>query len=291
MSYKLSNCLLLIIISLTISLIIDAKEISLSSGLGNYTDLQLQEQYQAFKFYKEMNIISASSMLVYNLNEDGTLGIYNTSSNITSSEKFQYQLKYNLGLKAYPCLYCDSTIGLCSNLSSRLNNLYNNIDTFINTTIKTAMMNNWDGFMVDFEPDTFVDPTNITNFILQWNDVMNYYNLKLILWIGGNAPYDDRIFGNVNLTLLSMNTYNEYYGDFIETATEQQLNMYDVSKLGFGLLTNYAPFNNITNSSLNDETLTDIIDWSIFTKTNSLSLWASHISPSWYQPLNKYINA
>jgi len=299
------------LIFLLSSYFVHSRPVILSSGLGNYTDQQLLQQYTSFKAYNDIGLITGTSMLIYNLNEDGSLGMYNTSSNMTS-EQFQSMLKINLGLKAYPCLYCDATIGMCSNLSSRLDNLYKNIDSFITNTILTAKMYNWDGYYVDFEPDTMVNSTQITNFILLWANQLNAYNLQLNLWIGGNAPYDNRIYGNNNLILTTMNTYGSNYNDFIQIAAQLQVSMFNITKLGFGLLTNYGTIRhfhfwkthifahlitepNKTNAikyfSNDANNIKKIINWSILTKSNSLSLWASHISPSWYYALCKYVNS
>lgn len=259
-----------------------AKEVVLSSGLGNYTDQQLQQQYTAFKAYKDMNLITTASMLIYNLNEDGTLGIYNTSSNITS-EMYQKMLKLNLGLAAVPCLYCDATIGMCSNFSNRFNNLYSKMNEFIKSTIQIGLKNSWDGFYVDFEPDTDVNSTLVTNFVLEWNKQLQLNGMYLNLWIGGNAPYDDRVFRS-NILLTTMNTYSSSYYDFINVASGLQTTSMDITKLGFGLLTNYG--SNQSNSDIDQ-----IVEWSILTKSMSLSLWASHINPEWFFALNKYVSA
>jgi hypothetical protein len=276
----------LLILLIAIPFVI-SRPVILSSGLGNYTDVQLQQQYRSFKAYKDIEIITGASMLIYNLNYDGTLGLYNTSSN-TTAEHYQRMLKTNLGLNAYPCLYCDSTIGMCSNLSSRLDNLYQNMDNFIKNTVFIAVLNKWDGYQVDFEPDTDVDSTNVTNFILEWGYVLKMHNMQLFVWIGGNVPYDDRIYNDKNLILITMDTYEATYNSFVSTASNEQMNMYDITKLGFGLETNcdFKDYENDTSSDINQ-----IVNWSILTKSNSLSLWASHISPFWYYALHKYVSA
>jgi hypothetical protein len=261
-----------------------AKDVILSSGLGNYTDSQLLQQYTAYKAYKDIGLITTSSILLYNLNQDGTLGYYNTSSNITSKQ-YQRSLKSELGLKAMPCLYCDSTIGMCSNFSSRFANLYANMSTFIKSTIIEAIEYDWDGYYVDFEPDTAVDSTQITDFVLAWTFELKIYGLVLNLWIGGNAPYDDRIY-NSDILLTTMNTYGSDYSDFISIASALQTTTINISNLGFGLLTNYGDTNDTSGSYIDQ-----IINWSILTKSNSLSLWASHINPDWFFALNKFFNA
>lgn len=263
--------------------IVVARDVYLSSGLGNYTDSELWSQYTSFKAYKDIGIITGSSILLYNLNEDGTLGKYNTSANI-SAEQYQFMLKNNLGLRAMPCLYCDATIGMCSNLSSRLNNLYQNMDEFIYSTIKVAYENNWDGYFVDFEPDSEVDPKNLTDFIIEWSKVMKENKLELNIWTG-EGYYDNRIFNNTNLTITTMDTYNAQYKSFLEIASTLQVKMKNINNLAFGLLTNYGYK---TNDLSND--IMSIIDWSILTKSNSLSLWTSHIPPDWYISLKKYVD-
>jgi len=262
----------------------NAKEVILSSGLGNYTDAQLLQQYTAFKAYKDIGLITTSSILLYNLNEDGSLGFYNTLSNMTSKH-YQTILKSELGLKAMPCLYCDSTIGMCSNFSDRFSNLYSNMTQFIKSTVVEALEHNWDGYYVDFEPDTSVNSTEVTNFVLAWNLELKAFNLKLNLWIGGNAPYDDRIYTS-DILITTMNTYVDNYSDFINIASGLQVITTNITNLGFGLLTNYVDTSHTSGSYIEQ-----IINWSILTKSNSLSLWASHIDPNWFFALKKYVDA
>jgi hypothetical protein len=177
---------------------------------------------------------------------------------------------------------------MCSNLSNRLEKLYLNMDFFIKTSIQKAQLYNYDGYMVDFEPDTQnLNQTKLTDFILEWNDALNIYNLTLNLWIGGNTMYDFRIYNTSNLLLTTMNTYNNDYDTFITTMIHLQVIMNNMTNLGFGLLTAYT--NNYANYT-NPIDITNIINWSLLTKTNSLSLWASHIDPHWVEALYLYIN-
>jgi hypothetical protein len=234
-----------------------------------------------------MKIITASSILAYNLDINGSLDTYLTNDSFWSAETYQLYIKENLGLKSYPCLYCDATIGMCSNLSNRLENLYLNKTYFINDSIYRAKKFNYDGYFVDFEQDTTVNITKLTDFILLWNNELNKYKLSLTLWVDDGTPYDERIWNTSTLKLISMDTYTNTYDSFINIAASLQTSTNDITRLGFGLLTNYNYFGNI-NDSINNTDMMKIVKWSILTKSNSLSLWASHISPQWYDSLQLY---
>ena len=174
---------------------------------------------------------------------------------------------------------------------------------FIKDSIVRAKLYNYDGYIVDFEPDSTINSTKITDFILEWNSALNYNNLSLNLWIGGNTPYDFRILNVSNLLLTTMNTYDNDYETFITTATQLQVNVNDVSRLGFGLLTNYGSYNvkqqihplnifehaNTKDTPIHSSDLANIVDWLALTQNTFLSLWTSHIDPLWHIPLNKFI--
>jgi hypothetical protein len=48
----------------------------------------------------------------YEIDENGNVDTYKTNSNV-SAEEYQYKLKKELGLKSYPCFFCDTTIQMC----------------------------------------------------------------------------------------------------------------------------------------------------------------------------------
>ena len=280
-----------------------SKEVILSSGIGNYAHQDLWNQYTAFKTYGDKNIISASSILLYYINDNGLLEPYKTSDTYWTGELYQQYIKHNTGLKSFPTLYCDATIGQCSNFNERIEKLYLNMSYFIKDSIVRAKLYNYDGYIVDFEPDSTINSTKITDFILEWNSALNYNNLSLNLWIGGNTPYDFRILNVSNLLLTTMNTYDNDYETFITTATQLQVNVNDVSRLGFGLLTNYGSYNvkqqihplnifehaNTKDTPIHSSDLANIVDWLALTQNTFLSLWTSHIDPLWHIPLNKFI--
>jgi hypothetical protein len=260
----------------------------ISSGLGGWTHDQLWSQYTSFKAYKDMSLINTISILSYNLQENGTIGVYQTNDSYWNAETYQQFLKQKLGIKAIPCIYCDATIGMCPDLSSRLENLYLNSSGFINDTIYRANIYEWDGYIVDFEPDSTVNTTKLTDFIFDWSEQLETNGLSLTLWIGGNTPYDDRIYNYSKINLITMNTYSQSYEEFISVAAPLQTSVIDITKLGFGLLTNYytkKSFGNVTD----DSDIMEIIKWSILAKSGSLSLWASHIPPDWYEALQLYL--
>lgn len=279
----------LFLLSLLLIVKIYARDVILSAGIGDYTYQELWELTTSFKFYKSINAISSSSILAYYLQDNGTLGVYNTAVNNYDGEDYQRSLlQYNL--TAYPCLYCDSTIGMCSNLSQRIQNMINNKEIFISDSINRALSNGWDGYYVDFEPDSPVNATSLTEFILEWSLALNNYNLTLNIWIGSDTPYDTNLLYNTtHLKLSTMNTYDLDYEEFINTVAQLQRDQFESSRLGFGLLTNYGK-SNMTDNYINGTTLQFISQWSRLTNADSLSLWASHIPPDWYEPLISFLN-
>lgn len=264
----------------------NGNDVMISSGLGGWTHSQLWSQYTSFKAYSDMKIINTVSILAYNIDENGMLATYATNDTLWDSETYQQYIKQQLGVKSIPCIYCDATIGLCSNLSERLENLYTNMPIFINDTIARAKKFGWDGYIVDFEPDNEVNTTKITDFMIEWSSQLNLNNVSLSLWIGGNAPYEERIYEFESINFITMNTYTSSYDDFIAVAGPLQIEMIDIKKLGFGLLTNYGTksFGSVTNNS----DIMKIINWSLYAEVKMISLWASHISPYWYKALKKF---
>lgn len=271
--------------------VIATNEIILSSGIGNYNDNQLWQQYTAFKAYANIGVTTASSILSYNINEDGTLGSYIMNSTIWNPENYQQYIKQTTNLKSYPCIYCDETIGMCSNLSTRLLNLYANSNVFIENTVMLAQKYNYDGYMVDLEPINTINSTILTDFILNWNTAMNKNNLTLILWIGGSTQYDERILNTTNLRLITMNTYSNLYSSYINVMSNLQISSNYIKQIGAGLLTNYG-LKLLPNYNENyvSNNISEIIKWSKKSKINTISLWASHIDPLWFESLIYYIN-
>src|SRR5579872_1040201 len=146
--------------------IVLTREIILSSGVTNWTTKQLTLQYNKYSAYANMGIVTASSILVYNLDNDGHLGTYATADQNMSAIEYQISLK-KLGLKIYPCLFCDTSIGVCNNLTKTMNKLYSHQQHFINDTITQALKFGWDGYTVDFETgDDKIDIEKFTDFIL-----------------------------------------------------------------------------------------------------------------------------
>jgi len=279
----------------------NANEVILCAGIGNYTHEQLWKQYTAFNTYSSKKIITGSSILLYNIDTNGFLCPYETNDNVWNGEIYQQYIKNNTGLKSYPTVYCDCTIGMCTNFNERIEKTYLNIDYFITDTINKALKYNYDGYMIDFEPDTQVNSTLLTDFILKWNSALNIYNMNLILWIGGDTVFDNRIFNStLKLKLCTMETYDNDYNTFISNADALQVNINNVSNLGFGLLTNYGLFqnsnlkkylitNDIKDTPIDPINLYEIINWLKLSNT-FLSLWTSHIHPLWHLPLYNFVN-
>ena len=266
------------------------REVILSSGLDGWDRDKLKKQFNAYAAYKNMNIITASSILVYEIDEYGNLDTYNTTEPHLQAEEYQQSLQ-GLGLKSYPCIYCDATIGNCQNLGDRLKLLFSHQQNFINTTIERAKKYNWDGYTIDLEPDQEVDPKQVTDFILDWANALEQSGMSLYVWVGGNVPYDDRLLDTKNnIKLLTMSTYSSSYDEFIQSGADQLISMRNSSNLGFGMLTSLIPGSMCPIYNIDDDTMKKITTWSRTTNTLGLSLWASTISPSWFNGLKFYLS-
>lgn len=274
--------------------LVGAKEVILSAGVNGLNDNQLYDQYTAYNAYNDMHIITGSSVLVYSLSENGTLDVYQTNDPSWSAEEFQQSLKQYLGLKTLPCLYCDATIGACSDLNNRLEAMYLYQDDFIQSTIDTAELNGWDGYYVDFEPDSPINSTRLTEFVISWGEALQNASLSLNVWVGGATQYDTYSLYDADcVNLVTMDTFTNSYDNFINTAASLLTTAVDnISRLGFGLLTNYGSqfVNKSFGSPLDDNhDIVSITKWTSLIGVQPLSLWSSNIPPEWFEPLSFYV--
>jgi hypothetical protein len=255
--------------------------------LYNWTDKQLDEQYNYFKIYKEMNLITDSSILAYVINMNGSIGLNPTYSTV-NAEEYQYKISNNLKLPAYPCIFCDATIGFCNNLNERLLNVFNNQKYFIDDLIFRSIKYNWSGYTIDFEPDGSIDSVKSTNLIVDLANQLNKYNKKLYIWtnfyINSLYPFNmSHLIHHNNIIFITMNTYNLNYDLFINEASNAMINSRSLNNIGFGLLT----YDN--SKIINEDSISKIINWLNIFNTSTISLWASKIPPNWYIPINNYL--
>ena len=255
--------------------------IILSSGLNNWTSQQLSYQYNLYKSYKYMNIIDASSILVYQIDENGEVDTYKTNSNV-SAEEYQYKLKKELGLKSYPCFFCDTTIQMCGGeeFVIRFEKLYKNLPKFIDDTIRNAIKYDYDGYYLDIEIITLYDSNKLTHFVNLWSIALKNVNKTLNLWVDGSlSPYNSTIIHD-NILFTTMNTYDTTFDTFL-IQVGLHIGKINNDKLSFGLLT----YGSVMNSIEIDK----IVQWSKIFKPYGLSLWASTIPLEWYQLMLNYL--
>uniref|UniRef100_A0A6C0E0J9 GH18 domain-containing protein n=1 Tax=viral metagenome TaxID=1070528 RepID=A0A6C0E0J9_9ZZZZ len=254
----------------------------LSSGLTNWTNQQLTFQYNLYKTYKSMNIITGSSILVYEINENGEMDTYKTNNNV-SAEEYQYRLKKELGLKSYPCFFCDTTIQMCGGqgFSERFEKLYKNMSGFIDNTITKAIKYDYDGYYLDIELSTVIDKNKLTHFVNTWSKALKQINRTLNIWIDGylSSYNSTMIYDNNDILLTTMNTYDTTFDIFLSQVA-LNIGKIDNNRLSFGFLT--------YDSVMNSVEIDKIIQWCKIFKPYSLSLWASTIPLSWYQSIRNY---
>lgn len=268
----------------------------MSAGLGNYSQIPLLEQYEVFKTYAKMKIISTASILTYFINENGSIGVYNQNDTV-NAEDFQYFIKNETELKALPCIFCDSTIGACNNFSYRIQNLLKNQESFIDDSIYRAKKYGWEGYSVDFEAGYSILYNELTDFVVKWAHALKKEKLILSLWIGDPSIYNYTTLFNEPLQMITMSTYNTDYNDFTYIA-KNLLSATNVSDIGFGFLTKAAS----GREAINSTEFSRIIDWLINTSittlkntsndisTNTISIWSSYIDDSWYKVMYEYLS-
>jgi len=219
-----------------------AVESWLSAGMGGFSKDQLTEQYTRFENYKEKKLITASSVLLYYFNDDGTFGNWNTSTVDWTAKQFQVDLKEKLGLKAYPCFFCDETIGNCKPLDKKLNAVFANKERFIESTILEAKKFGWDGYSLDMETFSTLDTTQLTQFVIDWGKALDDNGMKISIWVGGPTQYDmsAMVASPYIHSIVTMNTYVSNFDSF-QYMAQALLNVVSVGRAGFGLL-NYEFF-------------------------------------------------
>lgn len=265
---------------------VNSHEVILSAGIIGDPIEKIQVQFNKYKSYKNSGLITASSVLAYNINENGNLGTYNTRSLNMSAEDFQMSLQ-KLNLKSYPCIFCDATIGRCKNFGDRIEKVYLNEEKFIEDTLSRAVLYNWDGYTIDFEPDQMIDGVKLSNFVVNWANSLDKYNLTLYVWIGGPTQYNLGVFYPIyNIKLVTMNTYSLPYSSFIETASGELVKSGRNSKMGFGFLTDY----NSNVKSIPERDIGNILGWLNIANAGFINLWASNIPAHWYEALFTYVN-
>ena len=260
----------------------------LSSGLYNWNDKQLDEQYNYFRNYKNLNLITQSSVLAYVINFDGMIELISTNSS-TNAEQYQYNISHNLNLLAYPCIFCDATIGFCNNFDDKINAVFKNQQRFIDDLVDRSIKYNWSGYTIDFEPDRSIDGNKTTNLMIDLAKNLNKYNKKLYIWINYGVdvmiPFNVNHLMNIhNIVLLTMNTYSSEYNSFIDTASSMIIHSKALDRIGFGLLTYDR------NQVISEDILLKIIKWLNVTNISLLSLWASTVPPNWYIPLSNFLS-
>eukprot|EP00732_Lithocolla_globosa_P002565 Lithocolla_globosa_v1_NODE_1719_length_2380_cov_8.299785.p1 type:complete len:374 gc:universal NODE_1719_length_2380_cov_8.299785:2323-1202(-) len=293
-----------------------AGDVWLSSGYGGWTRQRMDQLYNDYQFYYQGNMTTHSSLLMYFFTTDGHFDHHENHNTPQGSVKpFAQALKSEIGLKAYPCFFCDETIGECSGLNSRLEAIYRREAEFIADTITEAKVYGWDGYTVDIESFGRLDSERLTTFLINWGVEMMNNGMTLQLWVGGPSQYN---MGRLNdspyvFPLQTMDTYRNSYSSW-ESAANSFLNQVHAEKAGFGLLVShglkdlmdslvaygadrdlvmkkYGKYieEDPTTYALSSEDMYRIAEYSRERGVDSLSLWASEIPVNWYGGLNDFV--
>jgi hypothetical protein len=248
----------------------EAKEVVLSSGLQDWDREQLLTQYDLYQAYHDMGVITASSILVYNINQQGELDVYRTNDSVISAEGYQQSLKQDVGLRAFPCIYCDATVGFCAGLAKRLERTFANRAAFILNVTRRAEVFKWDAISVDFEPDSAINWRELSRLLVQLSEALSLVNVALHVWIGGPTRYDLDMFRDApNLHAITMDTYVHMYVDFVTAAMTTLAQSHNASRLGFGLL---------SSAEMPEDDMLKTVLWTQVTKVPILSLWSDNPS-------------
>lgn len=291
----------------------------LSAGLGGWSHDDLTSQFNKFKYYKEKNIITSSSVLLYYFNEDGTFGNWDTNAPDWSSKQFQRDIKTKLSLKAYPCFFCDETIGNCKPLDKKLGSVIANKQNFIASTIVEAKKYGWDGYSLDMESFSALD-RGLTQFVIDWGKALDENGMQISIWVGGPTAYNmtELAASPYIHSIVTMNTYSSSFDSFQYQAQALLDQGVKAERAGFGLL-NYDFLHRtyasqaMTNeqflrkypyavsevaksvsstagglklgTSMPDEDMFKVMKWVKDKGTYGTSVWASDIPESWIAPL------
>ena len=233
---------------------VTANNIWLSAGLGGYKHDQLQDLYNNFQQYKSDEQITVSSVLLYGIDETGSMFFWDTDDATWSSKNFQKDLQSKVGLKAYPCFFCDNTIGNCDNLADTLNEFATDESLrqkFISSTVDEALKWGWDGYAVDFETYSNVNASGVTSFVLEWGNELVKHDKKLSIWVGAGTQYDDQKLCTSPYieSCVTMSTYVGSYSAF-EFQANELLKVVPEDKAGFGLLNSYAALKVATQTAV-----------------------------------------
>jgi len=263
-----------------LNLVLSSKDVLLSSGLMNWDREKLMTQYNAYQLYKDMKVISAASILVYNINENGELDTYKTNDTVVDAEGYQQLIQDNIHLKSYPCIYCDATVGFCSGLNNRLSKLYAKKMEFIwNLTSKIRLFH-WNAIVVDFEPDTDIDWRLLTNFLIDVAAALQVVHVPLLVWVGSGTPYDLTLYRTNNLHVISMDTYVDSYVAFVHAAALLFSQTNNITRTGLGLL---------SSNCMSEADMLQTVLWIQVCKVPLISLWSDNPNPFTLKALQLYL--
>jgi hypothetical protein len=257
-------------------------QVILSSNISTWNEDQLNEQYNLFSNYTKMQIITTASILVYTIDENGTLSVYgnlNTSDPHITIEAYQMKLK-QLNLRSVPTIYCTG------NITDRLRKLYKFYDrknAFIDNSVQKAVTFGYNGFILNIQPEEKINWYELSAFIVKWSHALKSINIPVYLTINCDTFYDHRVYNEAdNIIILSVDTYTDNYDDFVEVADYEVGYVPNVTRIGFGLL---------TNGNMSSEDALNVTKWLVTHNVSLLSAWLDIINDMSYQALFYYLNS
>eukprot|EP01084_Bolivina_argentea_P243362 408002_1 len=252
----------------------------------NTTDINLHlEQIQN---YSQQGLINSISFEKYNLGPNGTLILDNDLDNVTP------QLQTINNIELWPMI---SSYPYPPEFLTWMRQLFNNetlCDQFIDQCKQQAKTYNYNGFNVDWEPQTGPQPTeqdaiNYALFLNKFAQEMHSINKQLSVDIGSwNLLWNLTLISQTEIDyIITMNTYTNHYKTWLNALNEdmQQINNWN-DKLVVGLST----FNLSAKKPFSENQLQMRFDILQEYNIHKIGIWDMPLQSDWQHFLTEFVN-
>lgn len=254
-------------------------DVTLTLELASLSSGDLLQEYKNVGLYAQMNLITATSVLAYTIATTGELNVRPTANASFDVEAFQWKLQSHFGLRSFPCLFCDSLGGNCSNITTRLTNMYAKESDFLANITSKAARGLWSGFAVFLKTDEEIDWALWSRFLQRLADALNPLRIPLHLWIHDQTFYEASLLEAPNVIVLSMHDAQDYNHLLNVTLT-------DMERVGnatrFGLAV-FLPMYMTRHDSL------QLVSWMRGAQISTLYLWSNQIDAFAFAFLHRFL--